>query len=95
MAKKILDEDTISRSVLFPKDFSETGVLDLRKSFQFSSNNNYCQSVNCHRLVGDDPNTLHSIGLGIQAIAYARGHINRLYKGYCESKVRPIRAIDI
>jgi hypothetical protein len=94
MCEQILDEDVVSRIMLDPKDFPG-GVLDLRCSFQFSNTNGYCQSVNCNRLVNNDIQAIHKLGLIKEAIDHAAGRTDRKYKGYCEAQVAPIRAINI
>lgn len=94
MSEAILDSDIVSRIMLDPKDFPG-GVLDLRKSFQFSSANQYRQSVNCHRLLNNDPAALHRLGLAKEALDHANGRTDRAYKGYCEAEVAPIRQINI
>jgi len=94
MPEDIFDNDVVSRSVLDPKDYV-SGVLDLRKSFQFSNNNQYRQSVNCNRLLNDDVMAIHKLGLDKQALDHANGRTERTYKGYCQSVVEPIRKINV
>ena len=94
MPEEIFDNDVVSRIVLEPKDY-ENGVLDLRKSFQFSRNNEYCESVNCNRLLNNNISAIHQFGLYKQDLDHASGRVNRMYTGYCESAVLPIRQINI
>src|ERR1700684_477508 len=63
--EKIRDEDIVSRSIYRPKDYLPDNLtfLDLHRSFTFQSTNKYCDSVNCHRQVGDDAQQLHALGI--------------------------------
>ncbi|MDX2074721.1 MAG: hypothetical protein SFX19_10235 [Alphaproteobacteria bacterium] len=94
MSEVIFDSDIVSRIILDPKDFPG-GVLDLRKSFQFSSDNQYRQSVNCHRLANNDQAAIHQLGLVKEAVDHAAGRTGRKYKGYCQAEVLPIRTINV
>ena len=94
MPETIADDDVVSRIILDPKDFPG-GVLDLRKSFMFSNDNQYRVSVNCHRLLGNVTATIHELGLKKEALDLAEGRQNRKYKGYCEAEVAPIRHINV
>lgn len=94
MTEEIFDHDVVSRYILEPIDFNN-GVLDLRMGFQFSSKNNRCQSVNCHRLLNNDTEAIHKLGIEKQNLDHSMGKFERKYKGYCESIVELIRSIDI
>ena len=95
MAEAIHDNDVVSRSIIDPKDFDESGVLCLRKSFQFSHQNHYNQSVNCHRLLHNDVKAIHDLGLKKQELDRENGKTNRTYVGYVESEVSKVRGISL
>ena len=95
MAKAIHNDDIVSRSIIDPKDFDEQGVLCLRKSFQFSSKNDYNQSVNCNRMLNNDVGAIHDLGLKKQALDHANGKTSRTYVGYVEAEVEQIRQVSV
>lgn len=95
---QIEDSDKVSRSVYAPKDYKE-GVLDLGSGLMFQSKDNpkdsYRESVNCNRLLGDNPNKIHELGQAKlqkdNQVLIQKGREPRTYAGFASANVGNIR----
>ena len=95
----IVDGDDISRLVFKPKDFfNGVGPLCLDKSLFFQSRDNYKESVNCNRLVGEFPEDLHKQGIDKASNdTEKRAKEDKppvTYEGFCEIRAQIVRNVN-
>ena len=97
MREKIKHTDTVSRLVFHPKDYLDGGFgrLDLTMSFNFTTESQRTESVNCHRLIKDTKNKhsfLHELGRKKADRDTSKNPQRpRAYKGFAPAQVTDIR----
>jgi len=92
----LLDTDIVSRAIIEPLHIDLHGVLTLNVFF---ANGNNCESVNCNRLLNDNSDDIHNVGITIQDTQNQRRSdkgqpTDKVYKGYIEALKKEIRNIE-
>lgn len=90
----IHDEDSVARSIFWPKDYVDGnyGRLDLTQSLFFNSSNQYSASVNSLKLLNDSVQACHELGQKIEKSKQTRNPTLK-YTGFQTGRVREIRTI--